>query len=844
MNRSTRQSDRATVVGRDEVVGRIGRLIDEGYPIAIVGPAGIGKTTVALAAAAGVGREVHRAVAVDYLQTRPFMPLARLVGRPARPGDATAVAARVRDAIGGAVLLLEDAQWCDPDTIEAFPALAATGPLVVTVRPGGDAARRAIKQLETIGEVVDLGPLSVAASEELARRLLPDAPSRVAEITVASGGNPLALEALAHAGTSDSPDRATTLRAVVDTCAHGARVTLARLALHDPEVTSDTAGLPELVERRLVEIRPDGTVLPAAALLAELALTSLDPDERATLHRRRAESADDVAEAAMHWAAAGERSAAFAAAREAAGRATTDASRAQLLTVAADNASPDQVWRATREAVIAWLDLGDVDATHELVGRLDAHDPPTASDAVDRELMQMRFAIDDGRWHDALGTADDTIERYGDAMHVEQRMALLAGRAAAKGDLLDVRGALADANEAVRLGDQHGLSSAKAGLILAVINLVIGDDRWRRDLPAVFRRAVRDRDYGTAFEAGRLDALARFFDGDVDGGVAACRELHRLAERIDNRSWERGARALRASNLSLATLLDRGVVQELRQIVDDPALGTHRHATAILLAIAESDLGQIARADELIASTASTGRADGHLWARQEVAWNAGRFDEGVAVAQELLARAEPLDFGTPAAAVALRWIEWERYGTCTTRSGPLVVYRVQQGLLDEALGLELLCTPGREHDAARAFLRAAKLHDRYLRRNAVRCRWAAGEALLAAGAVEEAISMLEATRRTCEVHGMLPLLGRVQASLRKAGAASSTPARPTRDRTSLTPREREVLDLVRDGLSTVEIAARLHVRPSTVESHIRKSVKRLGASNRREAALLAQRAH
>ena len=44
----------------------------------------------------------------------------------------------------------------------------------------------------------------------------------------------------------------------------------------------------------------------------------------------------------------------------------------------------------------------------------------------------------------------------------------------------------------------------------------------------------------------------------------------------------------------------------------------------------------------------------------------------------------------------------------------------------------------------------------------------------------------------------------------------------------------------MRAGLSTAEIAAQLHVRPSTVDSHIRKSMKRLGASNRREAALLA----
>ncbi len=169
---------------------------------------------------------------------------------------------------------------------------------------------------------------------------------------------------------------------------------------------------------------------------------------------------------------------------------------------------------------------------------------------------------------------------------------------------------------------------------------------------------------------------------------------------------------------------------------------------------------------------------------------------------------------------------------------GPLVVFPVQRGLLDEARAIELLCTPGRERDAADAFLAAAALHDGYLRRNAVRCRWAAGEALLRAGETDTAAGLLEDARETCERHGLVPLGRRVDASLRRLGAIRPA-GRASQTNRGLTPREVEVLTLVRAGLSTAEIAAQLHLRPSTVESHIRKSMKRLGASNRREAALL-----
>ena len=123
------------LVGRADELTRVQSAIETRRAIALVGPAGVGKTSVALRAAGFAGNRVCRGAALDYLQARSYLPLARIVGRPLVRGDAAAVAAEVRETVGDAVLLLDDLQWSDPDTIEALPALAATGPLIVTIRP-------------------------------------------------------------------------------------------------------------------------------------------------------------------------------------------------------------------------------------------------------------------------------------------------------------------------------------------------------------------------------------------------------------------------------------------------------------------------------------------------------------------------------------------------------------------------------------------------------------------------------------------------------------------------------------------------------------------------------------
>jgi DNA-binding NarL/FixJ family response regulator len=56
----------------------------------------------------------------------------------------------------------------------------------------------------------------------------------------------------------------------------------------------------------------------------------------------------------------------------------------------------------------------------------------------------------------------------------------------------------------------------------------------------------------------------------------------------------------------------------------------------------------------------------------------------------------------------------------------------------------------------------------------------------------------------------------------------------------SLSPREQEILDLVRQGLTNPEIAQTLFVSVSTVKVHMRHIFEKLGVRTRTEAALLA----
>jgi len=83
-------------------------------------------------------------------------------------------------------------------------------------------------------------------------------------------------------------------------------------------------------------------------------------------------------------------------------------------------------------------------------------------------------------------------------------------------------------------------------------------------------------------------------------------------------------------------------------------------------------------------------------------------------------------------------------------------------------------------------------------------------------------------------------LVARVERMLTRADY--KRPARREVDAFRLTPREREVLGLLVDGLSQPEIAERLFLSPKTVGTHIQRILGKMGVGSRTQAVAMAAR--
>ena len=78
--------------------------------------------------------------------------------------------------------------------------------------------------------------------------------------------------------------------------------------------------------------------------------------------------------------------------------------------------------------------------------------------------------------------------------------------------------------------------------------------------------------------------------------------------------------------------------------------------------------------------------------------------------------------------------------------------------------------------------------------------------------------------------------------ALHAARADCGRPPTPAAaDLDALTPREREILDLVAQGQANKEIAAALGISERTARTHVSHVLRKLGVSSRTQAALLVE---
>ncbi|MFD3524456.1 response regulator [Streptomyces sp. NPDC058653] len=106
-----------------------------------------------------------------------------------------------------------------------------------------------------------------------------------------------------------------------------------------------------------------------------------------------------------------------------------------------------------------------------------------------------------------------------------------------------------------------------------------------------------------------------------------------------------------------------------------------------------------------------------------------------------------------------------------------------------------------------------------------------------------EAHALIEAVRTVASGEGLIApaVTRRLIAEFASPKAVPSPDARDLSVLDTLTPREREVLSSLGDGLSNAEIAVRLRMAEATVKTHVSRLLGKLELRSRVQAAVLAQ---
>ena len=122
------------------------------------------------------------------------------------------------------------------------------------------------------------------------------------------------------------------------------------------------------------------------------------------------------------------------------------------------------------------------------------------------------------------------------------------------------------------------------------------------------------------------------------------------------------------------------------------------------------------------------------------------------------------------------------------------------------------------------------------------RARWRLAEALAEKGQREAAEHEWKLATDAAERLAAVPLLTALADVARRARLGPRPASYPPGVLAGLTAREREVLELLSEGMSNREIADKLFIAPKTASVHVSNILAKLGASSRTEAAAIAYR--
>ncbi|WP_148572459.1 ATP-binding protein [Nocardioides caldifontis] len=302
--------------------------------------------------------------------------------------------------------------------------------------------------------------------------------------------------------------------------------------------------------------------------------------------------------------------------------------------------------------------------------------------------------------------------------------------------------------------------------------------------------------------AGRLAVL----QGDVDEGRALLEQALQAATDAGDTTW----RAHALHGLAIAAMF-WGEPTEAVALLEE-ALALHRDGedpfgvplALVQLATVHALLGDPDRAmgyaEECIAmSTAADERWCAGLarWTQALVAWRQGRAARARAYARDVLRLKEP--FGDRLGmAMSVEMLAWVAVDTGRHDEAARLLGAVQAAL--RSIGGSLFGHLLDDHETCTARTREALGEERY----------AAAVAEGAAVAFEDAVALALGRRRSADVDG---------------------------EQVRLTRREQQIAELVAEGLSNREIAARLVMAQRTAEGHVARVLSKLGFTSRTQLA-------
>jgi DNA-binding CsgD family transcriptional regulator len=255
--------------------------------------------------------------------------------------------------------------------------------------------------------------------------------------------------------------------------------------------------------------------------------------------------------------------------------------------------------------------------------------------------------------------------------------------------------------------------------------------------------------------------------------------------------------------------------------------------------------GEEAEASALIDTTIRTATAGGQGTAVQYAHWAGAVVMNGLGRYDEAFAAATRASDDTPELFVSM-WSLSElieaasRTGNSAAAADALtrLAAHTEGSDAEWALGMHARGRALLERgDAAEGLYREAieRLGRTALRPELARSRLLYGEWLRRANRRVDARVQLRAAHDLFTSIGMEAFAERTRSELLATGERVRKRTVETRD--ELTPQERQIAQLARDGLSNPEIGARLFLSPRTVEWHLRKVFAKLGIRSRRELA-------